>query len=140
MKKFEALPHTAELRLRIYGKTIEELFSNAAEAMADTLKHNANLRMYADAAKKEKIKIKSIDPNSLLVDFLSEILAKSQINKCVYLVSNLKLNPIPYTLNAICIGYPVERFDEDVKAVTYYGVDIKKNLQGIRQTEIVIDI
>ena len=36
-KKYEILEHPAELRFRIYGKTIEELFSNAAEAMADTL-------------------------------------------------------------------------------------------------------
>jgi len=137
-KKYEILEHPAELRLRIFGKTLEELFSNAAEAMADVLNRDAKQRMHANAAK-EKIKIQSIDINSLLVDFLSEILAKSQINKAVYLVSNLKLNPKPYTLNAICVGYSVDHFDEDIKAVTYQDLNIQK-IDDVWQTILVFDI
>lgn len=145
-EKYEILEHSAELRLRIYGKTIEELFINAAEALADIQNQDiTNLVRSHKICYKEKIKIKSLDLNCLLVDFLSEILAKSQINKCVYLQVEFKeFHPEPVeglpNLNAELIGYPIERFDEDVKAVTYYGVDIKKNPQGIWQTEIVFDV
>ncbi len=140
MKKYEILEHPAELRLRIFGKSIEELFINAAFALAETLKHDAEEIFKSSLkAKSYKLKAKSLDINSLLVDFLSEILAKSQINKAVYLVSDLKLNPKPYTLNAICVGYSVDHFDEDIKAVTYQDLNIQK-IDDVWQTILVFDI
>ncbi|MEE8131463.1 MAG: archease [Candidatus Paceibacterota bacterium] len=152
--KYEILSHPAELRLRIYGKTIEELFINAVEAMAQILSTKTkNLKLppsprlrRAGKTKsqklKTKIKIQSVDVNALLVDFLNEILAKSQINKTVYLVSSIKhqaLNKKEYQLEAELTSYPIKRFDEDIKAVTYQDVDIK--LKANRwQTELVFDI
>lgn len=136
-QKYEILEHPAELRFRIYGRTIEELFINAAEAMADVLATSD--RRQGEKTKKEILKIQSVDINSLLVDFLSEILARSQINKCIYLVSDLKLNPKHHTPSAICIGYPIDHFDEDIKAVTYQDLDIQK-INEIWQTILVFDI
>ena len=146
--KFEILDHPAELRLRIYGKTIEELFTNAAEALASIQRHNITLIYRStDKCNKERIKIRSIDINALLVDFLSEILARSQINKCVYKVGNInhQAKDGAATIEAEIIGYPVEYFDEDIKAITYQDVNINQqpttnNQQLIWQTDIVLDI
>jgi len=150
MKKYEVLEHPAELRLMIYGKTIEELFINAAEAMANILsskfKEVQPPKVDSQYLEVEPLKIESVDLNSLLVDFLSEILAKSQINKCVYLVSKIKITQLPNysitkspSLEAEFIGYPVEHFDEDIKAVTYEDLNIQK-INGIWQTILVFDI
>lgn len=138
-KKYELLEHPAELRLRIYGKTLEELFINAAEAMADVLIKKEKRK--EEREKKEKIQIQSIDINSLLVDFLSEILAKSQINKAVYLVSNIKcqVSGKQTNLKAELIGYPIDHFNEDIKAVTYQDLNIQK-IDGIWQTILVFDV
>lgn len=138
--KYKLLEHPAELRLRIYSKTIEELFKNAAEALSNIQKKDvfyARSRKKLIELKREKIKIKSVDVNSLLVDFLSEILAKSQINKCIYYVSSFKLQDS--SLEAEIMGMPVERFDEDIKAVTYQDVDIKLK-DKVWQTDLVFDI
>ncbi|MEK7635874.1 MAG: archease [Patescibacteria group bacterium] len=145
MKKYKILSHPAELRLRIYGKTIEELFSNASEAMTNALnskfKNQKSIRQLADKIK--KLEIKSTDVNSLLVDFLSEILAISQINKKIYLVKKLKIDKDKIKLEAEIAGYPVTRFDEDIKAVTYQDVNIRQIANGkkrIWQTDLVFDI
>lgn len=137
--KYEILEHTAELRFRVYGKILKELFFNAAEAMADTLAKSEERKW--ESGKKEKIEIQSIDIDSLLVDFLSEVLAKSQINKCVYLVSSIKCqaSSVKTELTAQLIGYPVERFDEDIKAVTYQDLNIRK-INKTWQTDLVFDI
>ena len=37
MKPYEQVPHTADLAARIYGKTLDELFSNAALCMFDMM-------------------------------------------------------------------------------------------------------
>lgn len=144
MKKYEILPHPAELRLRIYGKTIEELFKNAAEAMANTLVSSGRHQVVRKKgiAKKGKIKIQSPNINSLLVDFLSEILAKSQINKCIYLVVSSKYKATRdkhRELEVELLQYPVKRFDEDIKAITYEDLDIKK-IKGKWRTDLVFDI
>lgn len=168
MKKYDFLNHPAELRIRVFGKTKEELFKNAAFAMADILNHNATRpvrqirdrperaegRINANAAKKEVIKIKATDINTLLIDFLNEILAKSQINKCVYCVSVLRFKDLggkKIFLEAEIIGQPIKHFDEDIKAATYQDVDIKpitrltetknQKLKTIEwQTNLVLDI
>lgn len=140
MKKYEILEHPAELRLRVYGKTLEELFENAALAMGETQKKNDTfLTLSRKKCVKEKIEVQSLDINTLLVDFLNEILAKSQINKCVYYVSDIKIDASRFTLHVSCTGYPVERFEEDIKAVTYEDLDIKK-INDIYQTDLVFDI
>jgi len=145
-EKYQILEHPAELRLRIYGKTIEELFINAAEAMANILSSKFKEvqppkvnRQYLEV---EPLKIKSIDINSLLVDFLSEILAKSQINKCIYLVPKIRVSIVNSQKSKVVadlVGYPVDHFDEDIKAVTYQDLNIQK-IDGIWQTILVFDI
>lgn len=110
--------------------------------MAQILKTNANTaKKYANTAKQEKVKVKSIDINSLLVDFLSEILAKSQIDKRVYKVKSLKLKVSKEGVNlrAEIVGFPIKRFEEDIKAVTYEDLNIKK-IAHVYQTDLVFDI
>jgi SHS2 domain-containing protein len=147
MKKFEILEHPAELRLRIYGKTLEELFYNAALAMAQI--QNKNIALYRRSSTKcykEKIKIQSPDINSLLVDFLSEILAKSQINKQVYKVIKLKVYKEKSRLEGEIAGAPIKRFNKDIKAVTYQDVNIQLKPKSYKlkaklwQTDLVLDI
>lgn len=142
MEKYKILEHPAELRLRIYGKTIEELFVNAAEAMADILKSKEIQppQVNNQCLEVESLKVESIDVNSLLVDFLSEILAKSQINKKVYKVKSLRLKVSEKgaALESEIAGILVERFDEDIKAVTYEDLNIHQ--QPIWQTDLVLDI
>ncbi len=152
--KYEILEHPAELRIRVYGETIEALFKNAAFALAEILMRKKLTT--CDKQPTTKIKIKSPDINSLLVDFLSEILAKSQINKQVYKVESLKLKG-ENEIEAELAGFTTERFDEDIKAVTYEDLNIHQqptpssraklatgqatnNQQPIWQTDLVFDI
>ncbi len=134
--KYKILEHPSELKIIVYGKTLEELFSNAVLAMGEIMARESGTGNW-ELGVKEKVEIKSADINSLLVDFLSEILAQGQINKCVYQVSSLKFQDL--LLEAELISYPVDRFDEDIKAVTYEDLDIKQ-VDGIWQTIIIFDI
>ena len=137
---YEILEHPSELRIKVYGSTFEELFCNAALAMADVLKKERQ-----ESRQKERIKIEAVDLNSLLVDFLSEILARSQINMAVYTVESVKFSEQaeqvdrPVSLEAKMRRCPVEYFDEDIKAVTYEDLDIRKR-DNQWQTIVVFDV
>jgi len=180
LTKYKILSHTADLRLEVYGKTLEELFMNAAEALARILHERSESTKFsvppeAGHSLVEVIELRSPNISMLLVDFLNEILARSNINKMVYRVKNINIltsdirpagagSPsakdaqyVGYRMSKIesvnlgtlevqkigleaeIIGAPVEKFDEDVKAVTYHEVNIKKE-GDIWKTRLVFDI
>lgn len=73
------------------------------------------------------------------MDFLSEVLYQSQINHAVFPeVKFLKFSDIE--LEAEIFGSEVDIFDEDIKAVTYHELEIKKSPSGGFETIIVFDI
>jgi len=134
--KYKILEHKADIKIKVFGKTLEELFKNAALAMAQILKRDPKLRIHPNASK-EKMKIKSLGREILLVDFLNEILARSQINKCLYRVSSFKIQDS--SIEAELISYPVESFDEDIKAATYHDLKISQK-DGRFEVVILFDI
>lgn len=154
---FEILEHTADIRLLVKGKNLEELFKEALKGMAFIQKSNIRNSMLAGrqevSKNKRLIEIQSPDKTALLVDFLSEALVQSQINKEVYadvkFLEFSEINPeaVPQNagrygarLKAEIYGNPVESFDEDIKAVTYHEAEIKQNEKGEWETMLIFDI
>jgi len=134
--KYEILEHKADLKIRAFGKTKEELFLNMLLGMQESMK--AKLQKPEEKIKR-KIKIKSPDLPALLVDYLSEALYLSLVNKEVYFDLNFK----KFTATEIegeLIGQKVERFGEDVKAVTYHSLDIHQGKDGAWQVIVLFDI
>ncbi len=136
MIKYELIPHTADIRLKISGATQEELFTASLQGMSSILKKDVQIDKLTES---KEIKIKSCDMTSLLIDFLSEVLTASQIQKTVfYKIKFLKLGE--NELHAIISGTKVNAFCEDIKAVTYHEADVHKNVSGDLETAIVFDI
>ena len=134
MKKYEILEHKADLKIRAFGRTKEELFSNILLGMAESQKATI-----LPQEVKRDFRIKSPDLPSLLVDFLSEVLYLSQVNKEVYKEVKFK----EFTDNEIkgeLIGQKVESFGEDIKAVTYHDLDIHQENNGVWQATVLFDI
>lgn len=139
--KFRILSHRADVWIEARGKTIEELFKNAVLGLAKIQKINFEAAMKNPKPLKTKIKLTSVDNNALIVDFLSEILAQSQINRAIYKVKNLKLKELAgeSRVEAEILGYPIDHFDEDVKAVTHHDAKIEKTKSGYK-IKILLDI
>ena len=134
MKKYEILEHKADLKIRALGKDLKELFENAMIGMFESAKYEGGGRKI-----KKEIKVSSLDLLSLLVDFLSEALYQSQINKEIY--NDIKFTKLIDTeLEAELIGQKVERFGEDIKAVTYHNLEIKQNKNKIWEGTVLFDI
>ena len=136
MKRYKILEHKADLKIKVKGSSEEELFLNALLAMEE------GLRPETETTKEEikrEIKIKSIDLPALLVDFLNEALYLIQVHKEIY-------NEIKFVkfsdneLKAELSGQKVERFGEDIKAVTYHGLDIHQRKDGIWEATVLFDI
>jgi len=149
MKKFEILEHKADLKIRVFGKTKEELFSNALLAMAESMKAEK-----IDKEAKREIKIKSPDLPALLVDFLNEVLYLTQVNKEIYTDVKFKKNSVPSAnsgrvpsagsgqveLEGELFGQKVERFGEDIKAVTYHSLNVHQKKDDTWEATVLFDI
>ena len=138
MRNYEILPHTADLRLRVFSETLEGMFEAALEGMnkiitGDSYERNSALNT------DEVVEIFSIDESMLLIDFLSEVLTLTQKNKRIYKVREIAELGSTH-LKIALTGAKIDGFDEDIKAVTYTEAKIVKNAEGIFETIIVFDI
>ncbi len=134
--KYEILDHKADLKIRAFGKTKEELFLNVLSGMSENMK--PELQKPGEKTKR-KIKLSSFDFQALLVDFLSEILYLSQVNKEVFFEAKFK----KFSENEIdgeIFGQKTERFGEDIKAVTYHNLEIKKTKNKTWEATVLFDI
>ncbi len=135
LMSYEIAKHTADLRMKVEGKTPEELFAEALRGMMGVLKEGSE----RGEKRKRKIAVQSGDRTSLLVDFLNEALAAAQINREVY--DRAVFRRFSETeLEAELEGAAVGSFDEDIKAVTYHEADVRRNEKGEWETGLVFDI
>jgi len=135
MKKYEILEHKADLKMRAFGKTKKELFWNMFLGMTSELRPKIKNKK----SKIKKIKVKSLNLETLLVDFLSEVLYLIQVNKEIY--NSIKFKKfIDTELEGELTGQKVERFGEDIKAVTYHNLEMKKNKDDSWQATVLFDI
>jgi SHS2 domain-containing protein len=134
--KYEILEHKADLKIRVFGKTREELFENAMVGMFESAKYQKNLKPQIS---KTKVKLKSIDFPSLLVDFLSEVLYLVETKKLIFeKVEFQKLSDSE--IEATLIGKPLKRMGVHIKGVTYHDLDIHQEKDGSWQATILFDI
>lgn len=135
--RFRILPHTADMRLEVFGKSYGELLENAIAGLANVLCPEAEKKKKLGRGF-EKISVQGPDKSTLLVNLLNEALTLSIINKKVYpRLKILKLSP--RDVEAHLFGVKVDHFDKDLKAVSYHDAEIKETNKGLKAT-LVIDI
>jgi SHS2 domain-containing protein len=125
--KYEFLPHTADVKFRAYGKSLEEAFSNAALALTEVIVEPSKIK-----AKVEKeIEVESEDEKALLYDFLEQFLFLLDTEGfLLHEVKRLKIEKKEdYVLKAVVVGdSELEEYETEthIKAVTYQEMEIKK--------------
>ena len=135
--QFEYLDHTADAKFRAFGKDIDEVFANSALAMFNILGDTTKVK----SKKKKKIKIRSRNYESLLFDFLDELLFLLDTSGFfLHDFENIVVNK-DFSLEAVARGDDYKDYDlkSDIKAVTYSEMTIKKVKKGYEAT-VVVDI
>ncbi len=136
MKRFEFFEHTADIKLRAYGKNLEEAFKNVALAMYQSM---TDIDKISPKVKK-KIEIKSHSEEALLYDFLDELIFITDTED--FLLHDIeKINIKNLELTATLIGdVEIKKYDvhTHIKAATYSEMSIKK--EQIITIQVVLDI
>lgn len=144
LKKFIFLSHKADAKFQAFGKTLEELFENAASA---TISLFLNSKIKVKKLFKKKIKVQGKDLESLLYNFLEEflfLLDSEQFLTCEIkniIISKPKDKSKKYLLEAEIYGDDAEKYSfvGNVKAVTYNQMFVKKDKDGF-VCQVVLDM
>ncbi len=145
MKKagYEFIEHTADVKVRSWGRNLEEAFSQVALSLMATI--SPNLEKIKHKVLKE-IHIESEDKYALAIDFLTEFLYIFDVEGLIFSeihVESINLKDNSYHLKALAKG---EKFDKEyheigieVKAITYSFMNIDEKKDTV-QIDIVFDI
>lgn len=137
-RKIEFLDHTGDIRIRVQGATLPELFVSCAEAMIKTMAPEAQIAGHHQ----RQVVIDAEDLEQLLVKWLSEINYNVIVKNEIY--SQFQIHELSTThLSATLAGEKIDPgrhpFALEIKAVTYHQLSVKP-ISGGWQAQIIFDI
>ncbi|MEW6556822.1 MAG: archease [Elusimicrobiota bacterium] len=135
--KFETINHTADVGIVAYGKTLHELFENAASGMFSMI-------IPPDKVKEKlliSISIDAHDLEELLITYLNELLYYYSTKKVLF--KRFEILELSEThLDARVSGEKIADHEilNDIKAATYHNLKIEKLADGTYKTPIIFDV
>jgi len=135
MPRHRFVEHTGELELHLHAADLAALFEEAARALAQTMAEDAR---GAPTQPEAHVEITSADRETLLVDWLNELVGRAEIEKCVYWdVHVTRANDTH--LEATVRGRAPTSPRTAVKAATWHRVRVSPTPTGVDAT-IVLDV
>ena len=131
---YEEVEHTADVALRVRGRDLQDLLLNAAKGMSALMAVNNAQAMSIE----REVNVQGDDPESLLVNWLNEILFQTEMGGQVFHDFQIRLEP-GYRLHATLRGSQPAEFHKQIKAVTFHNLRIEQH-NGKYETLIVFDI
>lgn len=135
MGGFEIVEHTADVGIRAWGGSVEELFEQAARGLLDITG-----ALGSAGGKKRSIELESGDLGGLLVDWLNEILYLQETRDAV--ISDLEVSSVAGNSLAATIALaerPEEIEGTAVKAVTYHQLKVEESGNGW-EARVYVDV
>ncbi len=132
---YREVGHTADLALEVWGDDLPALFVNAARGLFGL---TVAVESGAPVTARREVTLSAPDTETLLVDWLNELLLLSDEHDEAYVTFDVSL-PTPGELSA-CVG-ATQAFSavRDVKAATFHNLIIGHEAPGYRTT-IVFDV
>jgi SHS2 domain-containing protein len=136
LMSFEELSHTADVRIRVRAPTLDLLFSDAFQSMMQTLFGKSRA-----GGLKRKLSLESQDCETLLMDFLSEVLFICEVEGLVFSHADVTISK--NSLTAVLDGEPFDRTRHaegtEVKGISYSGLSITQDTNGY-MLDILFDV
>tara|TARA_Y100000310_G_scaffold326130_1_gene390606 strand:- start:881 stop:1306 length:426 start_codon:yes stop_codon:yes gene_type:complete len=141
MEKYKFLEHTADVMFEAYGRTVNEVFRNAAEA---TFVIQANLNKVVGLMRR-KVRLENKELDKLLFDYLEELIYLKDAKYMIFKKFKVDIEEKDgvFKLNSIIEGDKirpeVHELKIDVKAPTLHLFSLKKRGNYWKAT-IILDI
>jgi len=133
-EKFELMDHISDIKFKIYGTTLNEVFENAVLAFAFYVGSGEKI----NSKKGKVIEVKGNDNESLLYNFFDELIYLLEAENFLATKASVLLRG--NNLKAELFGDEASNYDLNlVKAATYSEMKIEKREDGW-EAQIVLDV
>jgi len=133
---FEEVSHTADVKIRARAPTLEALFSDTCDALMQVM-----YGTFRKGSITKEITVDAADTESLLLDFLSEILFISETEGIVFSKATVHIDGLH--LHAVLEAEPFDRLRHaqgtEVKGISYSGLAIRHDANGY-MLDILFDV
>lgn len=147
---YEILPRqdaASDIKIRVWGRTLQEIFRYALKGFAVCVKpeifsftRRAKALVTRGTKELQSFSVEAVDINSLLVEFVSDVIGRSDMDNLVFTDVSFKKFGENF-LEGELQGIKIDEFEKGIKSVSYQDVDIKKNPDtGFFETILVFDI
>jgi len=134
--KIEIINHTADIGIKVKGKTLEELFLNSATGLYKIIgvKYNGNGELIEFNFFGDEIE-------DLLVKFLNELIYYVETKKLGGEIEKIEIEKLEegYKLNVRIKTKKIKSIEKEVKSATYHNLKVKKVRNGYTTT-IIFDL
>ena len=135
---FEFQEHTADVKLHVWGDTLAAMFRAAAQGFYRLIGE----LVLTDARETVTIELEAPDATDLFHDWLAELLFRFDTRRLH--ISEIVFAQISdASLSATAQGQRVDlersRFDSEIKAVTYHGLEVKHR-RGRYEATVILDL
>ncbi len=138
MKRYEEIPHTADVAIRAYGKDLRELFSNAAFGMFDIIADLSGLKKTVSI----DVNLEAPSCEELLISWLDELLYSFYTKGIIFFefdIVDIADTRISAHAHGRLVGENRNRLKTEIKAATYHDLKIEEKQDGY-SVEIVFDV
>jgi SHS2 domain-containing protein len=133
---FEEISHTADIKIRVRAPTLEALFSETFNALMQIMYGTER-----GGGIVKEIRVESHDNESLLLDFLSEVLFVSEVESLVFFNASISIHGSQLT--AELSGEPFDPLrhsgGSEVKGISFSGLSIIHDANGY-MLDIIFDV
>ncbi len=138
MRAFETFEHTADIGLLARGRTLAELFANAADGLVDLTVDRDGLRDTTQA----QVSVSAEDREGLLVAWLNELLYLLDTRR--FVPRRTQITSLDTTsLTAHLVGDTIDPGRHTVrrmiKAATYHGLSLRQ-VDGMWEARVILDL
>ena len=133
--RYEEIDHTADVGIRAHGRTVDELFANAAEGMFSLIAELSTVKPVGEV----EVRLEAEDLPTLLLRWLSELLYVHETQRLLF--SSSEVHVVGTSLEGRVRGEAIDKKRHElklaIKAVTRHGltVDLEKGI-----AEVIFDI
>ena len=139
MQHYEVIEHTADIGIRAFGRSPEELFRHLAQGMYSLVVPPEQVR----ASETLKIRAEASDWEALAVAWLRELIylldARHFIGK-EFRILRLQPGCIEAGVSGETLDPRRHSLGKELKAVTYCDLSVKRQLDGSWTAQVIFDI
>ncbi|HUI08067.1 MAG TPA: archease [Verrucomicrobiae bacterium] len=138
-KPHEFFDHTADIGVHVFGRTLEELFTNAAGALYEAL----GQLQKSEVRDQKLLEIEAGTLDDLLHDWLAELLYEVEANHLLYdeiEIGSLTPQRVSATLYGGEIDFDRSQPNDEIKAITYHELRVEQLPDATWRATVIFDV